>query len=201
MASMADTKNPLDRAVELFVYAPIGLAVAARDLVPTLVERGRRQVDPQVGMARTIGHFAVARGRSQAEKALEGAIDRARVQAEATLRQLGILPEESPASSVIPDHEPQSPTRPPQPHSQPPSPPVMAHDAAPGPSATSPPGTEQPQPSAIDLSIPDYDSLSASQVLPRLSSLSTSELAAVRTYEEAHRGRKTILHRIAQLQA
>ncbi len=201
MASMADTKNPLDRAVELFVYAPIGLAVAARDLVPTLVERGRRQVDPQVGMARTIGHFAVARGRSQAEKALEGAIDRARVQAEATLRQLGILPEESPASSVIPDHEPQSSARRPPPHSQPPSPPVMPHDAAPGPSAAPPAGTEHPQPSAIDLSIPDYDSLSASQVLPRLSSLSTSELAAVRTYEEAHRGRKTILHRIAQLQA
>ncbi|HSH23144.1 MAG TPA: hypothetical protein VK975_03695, partial [Acidimicrobiales bacterium] len=67
-----------------------------------------------------------------------------------------------------------------------------------------PPPAPAPQPdhrpSAIDLSIPDYDSLSASQVVPRLSSLTTSELAAVRAYEEAHRGRQTILHRIAQLQ-
>ena len=49
------------------------------------------------------------------------------------------------------------------------------------------------------LAIPDYESLSASQVVPRLSSLSPEELAAVGTYEEAHRGRKTILNKIAQL--
>ena len=187
---MAPTKTPLDHAVELFVYAPIGLAAAARDLVPSLVERGRRQLDPQVGMARTIGHFAVARGRSQAEKVLEEAVDRARSQAEATLRQLGILPDDQHPSPAVPGEEP------------PASPPA-------GPAMAEPPGAEPPtpapppagQPSAVDLSIPDYDSLSASQVVPRLSSLTTSELAAVRAYEEAHRGRKTILHRIAQLQA
>lgn len=190
---MAETKTPLDQAVELFVYAPIGLAVAARDLVPTLVERGRRQVDPQVEMARTIGQFAVARGRSQAEKALESALDRAWAQAEATLRQLGILPEASPATST-------RPATPDGPRVAPPPPPAPTAPSAPTRSAT----TASPaaaQPSPVDLSIPDYDSLSASQVLPRLSSLSISELAAVRAYEEAHRGRKTILHKIAQLEA
>jgi hypothetical protein len=36
-------------------------------------------------------------------------------------------------------------------------------------------------------------------VLPRLEALSVDELAAVQAYEAAHRGRKTILGRIAQV--
>ena len=40
---------------------------------------------------------------------------------------------------------------------------------------------------------PDYDSLSASQVVPRLDGLTADELEAVRRYEAAHRGRRTIL--------
>ena len=55
-------------------------------------------------------------------------------------------------------------------------------------------------PGAAELAITDYDSLSASQVVPRLEGLSDAELAAVRDYEAAHRGRKTILSKIAQLQ-
>ncbi|MCU1379982.1 MAG: hypothetical protein JWN29_2965 [Acidimicrobiales bacterium] len=66
---------------------------------------------------------------------------------------------------------------------------------APGPRpATSGPG-------GSDLAIPGYDSLSASQVLPRLEGLAADELEAVRAYEAAHRGRKTILGRVAQLQS
>jgi hypothetical protein len=64
---------------------------------------------------------------------------------------------------------------------------------APRRSATSGPG-------GAELAIPGYDSLSASQVLPRLVGLSAGELEAVRAYEAEHRGRRTILGRIAQLQ-
>ncbi len=53
---------------------------------------------------------------------------------------------------------------------------------------------------AAALAIPDYDSLSASQVVPRLAGLSAQELEAVRQYEAAHRARRTILGRVAQLQ-
>ena len=56
-------------------------------------------------------------------------------------------------------------------------------------------------PAVTILAIPDYDSLSASQVLPRLSGLAPSELEGVRAYETAHRGRKTILTRVTQLQS
>jgi len=51
-----------------------------------------------------------------------------------------------------------------------------------------------------DLAIPSYDSLAASQVVPRLDGLSSIELEAVRRYEEAHRGRRTVLGKIAILQ-
>ena len=50
------------------------------------------------------------------------------------------------------------------------------------------------------LAIPDYDSLAASQVVPRLAGLEPDELEAVRQYEAAHRARRTILSRVAQLQ-
>ena len=56
-------------------------------------------------------------------------------------------------------------------------------------------------PAASALAIPDYDSLSASQVVPRLEGLSGEELASVEAYEAEHRGRKTILNKIAQLQS
>ncbi len=52
----------------------------------------------------------------------------------------------------------------------------------------------------IELAIPEYDALAASQVVPRLAGLSANELEAVRVYETEHRGRRTILARIDQLQ-
>jgi len=54
-------------------------------------------------------------------------------------------------------------------------------------------------PSAEVLPIPDYDSLSASQVVTRLRGLSAGQLDAIRAYETATRGRKTILNRVQQL--
>jgi hypothetical protein len=52
-----------------------------------------------------------------------------------------------------------------------------------------------------ELAIPSYDTLAASQVISRLDGLNPVELELVRRHEIAHRGRKTILAKIAQLQA
>lgn len=54
---------------------------------------------------------------------------------------------------------------------------------------------------ATDLPIEGYDSLAASHVVQRLSSLDGFELEAIRQYEESNRTRRTILGKIAQLQA
>jgi hypothetical protein len=52
-----------------------------------------------------------------------------------------------------------------------------------------------------DLPIAGYDSLSASQVVGRLASLTVDELDAVESYEAAHRSRRTILAKVAQLRS
>jgi hypothetical protein len=54
-------------------------------------------------------------------------------------------------------------------------------------------------PSVSTLSIPGFDTLSASQVVQRLDGLNRSELVTVRTYEASNRGRRTILSRVDQL--
>ena len=64
--------------------------------------------------------------------------------------------------------------------------------------ARRPAGKAAPEPRP--LAIPGYDTLSASQVIPRLDALRPDELEAVRHHEAGHRARRTILSRIAQLQ-
>ena len=49
------------------------------------------------------------------------------------------------------------------------------------------------------LAIPDYDDLSASQVVDRLVGLGATDLEAIRSHEVSHRGRATILGKIEQL--
>ncbi len=51
----------------------------------------------------------------------------------------------------------------------------------------------------VDRAIPDYDTLSASQVVRRLDSLDTLELGAVLRHELATRARLTIVRRTEQL--
>lgn len=53
--------------------------------------------------------------------------------------------------------------------------------------------------SAADLPIQEYDGLSASQVVSRLSGLTPEELRAIRSYEVGSRGRRTVLLAIDRL--
>jgi hypothetical protein len=78
--------------------------------------------------------------------------------------------------------------------------PAAPPQPAPAPAATAAPA-EAAGSSAADLPIEAYDSLAASQVVGRLASLTDAELDAVAAYEAAHRGRRTILGKIAQLQS
>jgi hypothetical protein len=55
------------------------------------------------------------------------------------------------------------------------------------------------KPAAADLPIREYDGLSASQVVSRLTGLTPGELRAVQAYEEASRGRRTVLLAIDRL--
>ncbi len=172
---MTDEKSPVEQALDVLLYAPVGLVFSARELLPKLAEKGRNQL----GMAKMIGQFAVQQGQSEAGKVL----GQASKQAMATLETLaGRPPASTPSSNGVAGNGSQ---------------PAATVDVEVVDTPTAP--TSGPE--AAALAIPDYDSLSASQVLPRLNGLSGDELEAVRAYEAAHRGRKTILNRAAQLQS
>lgn len=67
IAVMADSdRDALGQALDLFVYAPIGFVLEARELVPRLARRGRGQV----GLARVMGTLAVRQGRREVERVL-----------------------------------------------------------------------------------------------------------------------------------
>lgn len=73
--------------------------------------------------------------------------------------------------------------------------------ARPTPTAASPyrpvpKGSAASAESSADLPIPDYDELSALQVMDHLAGLNPAELAKVGAYERAGRGRRTILAKI-----
>jgi hypothetical protein len=64
---VTERKAPLDAALDLFVYLPVGLAVTAAEEIPKLAAKGRTRVNTQVKMARVVGEFAVGRARQQFE--------------------------------------------------------------------------------------------------------------------------------------
>ena len=73
---MADEKTPIDHALDVLVYAPFGLALSVRELLPQLAEKGKQQLTGQVTMAKMVGQFAVQQGQSEADKAFRKAPNR-----------------------------------------------------------------------------------------------------------------------------
>jgi hypothetical protein len=173
---MSEQENRVQRAVELIVFAPIGVALYMRDLAPSVIKmfvaRGRAEVDRRqeqvqqhVTSARSFGEVTVAFGLPM----LRNKITR----------------QSAPAAAPEPVEEP-----------------APAPTPAPVAVAPTPPPTITPiadAPPRGDLPIPGYDALSASQVVERLNGLAPPELDAVHAYEAAHRQRRTILGKIEQL--
>jgi hypothetical protein len=208
------SQSPLDAALDLLVYVPVGLLVTAAEEVPRLAAKGRARIGGQVGMARVVGQFAVAQGRKELSKRLSapagGGPAAGWVPGRDDGRESGFAPGE-PVADDAAEGVASGPVADPQADPVRPIPgadggrqgPSSASGAYPGrgdgpPGAPRAPGVPPSRPSA--LAIPGYDSLAASQVVPRLAGLSPEELAAVGAYETAHRARRTILTRIRQLQ-
>ena len=174
-------KTPIEQAVEhafdLFVYAPIGILFEGASLLPDLIAKGKSHVST----ARFMGKFAV----EQATKGASTATSKAQDRAAGVISFLG--------DSIAPlqpdtDTEAERPSAPRTPK------------ASTAKATTTAPKAVNSTISAASLAIPDYDGLSASQVVNRLAGLAPAELENVQLYEAAHRGRKTILSKVAQLQ-
>jgi hypothetical protein len=171
---VSDERNHFEHAVDVAVFAPIGFVLEAKRMLPSFVERGREQVN----MAKVVGQFVVSHGQNTATAKLA----KAQAQAEGLLTEFGIR-------SAAPSPAPTSP--------------APSRAADPAPEAGSTPLAAVPPVRSSEvagtLPIADYDSLAASQVIPRLAGLSPSELQAVHDYEVSHRGRKTVLGKVTQL--
>jgi len=204
---VSDEKTPLEQALDLLVYAPFGLFITVTEEMPKLVDKGRQRLTSQLTMARMMGEMAAPQLQAEAEKMVKGLVDR-------FAPPVGPPRRQAPRPSA--DASPPPPSGSPAGASSRPAP--APTDAAPSAAGTGPGAdpvrlsagadaapARPPAPpagaAAAHLSIPGYDALSAMQVVQRLAGLDPQELEAVRSYEAAHRGRKTILSKAEQLLA
>jgi hypothetical protein len=193
-----DGQKAAERAVDLLVYAPVGIALYLRDTVPMFVNlfvsRGRaevsqrrQQAEGQVSQAKALGEYALEFGGPMLREQVEKGIAAARKGAEAVIGGIGEEPGPSPQPPAsTPTNSKSTETKP------------KKAKAAPAAEHTDD-SREEAKLSANTLGIQDYDELSASQVVERLDGLQATELDAVRAYETAHRARRTILFKIEQL--
>ncbi|MGZ8734605.1 MAG: hypothetical protein ACXW1M_05415 [Acidimicrobiia bacterium] len=193
----------MERALEVVVYAPLGVALFARDALPGIagmfVARGRSAIDQrrkhvaqQVTQAKTIGRFAVRFGGPEVKRRVEGGVATALATAETTIGSLAGARDPGPASEPVPAAPTENQTAMG-------SPVTNGHRPARSTTPAAPAKPKAPSPPVSALPIPDYDELSASQVVGRLEGLVDADLEIVRAYESAHRNRRTILGKIAQL--
>jgi len=186
-------RNPVDQVLDLVVFAPLGFLTESRTLLPQLAETGRQQLNQRVQLARLIGQFAVQQGQRQAVKVI------------------GNLRSNGPGEA---ESEPAPPSGPAEPaHGSIADGADTAAGVADAPAVSEPAALIESDatadaivaagrtPEEGELAIPSYNSLAASQVVSRLEGLTPAELEAVRRYEEAHRGRRTVLGKIALLQS
>jgi hypothetical protein len=193
------------RALDVLVFAPVGLAATAIDEFPTLVAKGRDRLSVPLRSAHAIGRLTVALGNKQLNKQWQ------RHATDLAGWARGGAPGPHPPAFGTPAGAP-SPSAPATTAAASTSGHLAASSAPPRPGARAPgarsdgavpsrrasPGEGSRRP-VVDLAIPGYDTLPASQVVRRLDGLGPRELEAVYRYESQGRGRRTILHRINQI--
>jgi hypothetical protein len=171
-------RGPLQRTLEVCVFAPVGIAVTLAEELPEFVDKGRQRVQLHMGNAMVVGRFVVTRGQrklsDRLDEVLHGMNDDLAGHAGSEREQQGAGGGDSDrdrSTSYRPESTIHSPA------------------ARPDPAAAA----------IVEGALADYDTLSASQVVRRLASLGPDELHAVQRYEASTRNRRTILNRASQL--
>jgi hypothetical protein len=181
------SQDPVARALDLFVYAPIGFAVTVAYRVPKLVADARSQLAQTEKRLAGIGHMAVTFGQFQVKREVDSRLAEARRRAEQATGSVPGLARKDDREDTLPAPNGDA---------------VTGFFSSPAPDDAEPTGPSPARLAAAEaLPIPAYDGLSASQVVQRLTGLGPEELEAVRTYEESGRARKTVLTAIDRLRA
>jgi hypothetical protein len=205
--AVEEEPTPLQRVLDLLVFAPVGVALTVVEDLPGLIGKGRQRFETDVQNARVIGHFVVTHGqrevvervgkllhREAADSGGDGAndvendvanheTDRATTAAVTPLTGAAVAPPARPSST--PSARPSS-----TPSARPSSTP-----SAPNPK----PNADPADVAIVEGALAGYDTLSASQVVRRLESLGPDELEAIHRHEASHRNRRTILNRAHQI--
>ena len=176
-------RSPLEEALDLFLYAPIGMALTAAEELPEMIRKGREAVEGQMGTAKVIGQVAVNQSKVEINRIVAQWNDLG------TMLRSGVLGKPKPA-----------PRRPASATSAA-GPPVMPAAGTSAVAPPVPPTAKRMPPPPDNLGIAGYSSLSASQVVSRLAGLSAQQLEAVKEYEGSTRRRRTVLNRVEQLQS
>jgi hypothetical protein len=182
----ADTEpepSPVRRALDIFVFAPVGVALTVAEDLPALIVKGRQRFESDVRNARIVGQFVVSHGQrdvvGRVSKLLHGEPVPSAEQQAARPAAPAAAAAAEPASESPADAWP---TPAPWQEAAPPQPAADPADAV-----------------TVDAALAGYDTLSASQVVRRLESLEPDVLRAVQRHESSHRNRRTILNRAQQL--
>jgi hypothetical protein len=176
--------TPIRRVLDMFVFAPVGVALTMAEDLPGLASKGRDRVETEIRNARVVGEFVVTAGQQELGRRL------------GDLFHGGSTPEADPVDNPT-DNPGATPT-------DPGAAPTAAATPAPSPAPEPVPAATKPAPDPADgplveAALAGYDTLSASQVVRRLESLGPDELRAVHRHEASHRNRRTILNRTTQL--
>ncbi len=172
-------EKPLNECiVDLVVYVPAGIALSLAEELPKLAARGRDRLGVQVSSARAVGHFAVKVGANELKRRSAGLFGS---------RPSPVAMRTQPTGVAQREHRTGGAGR------------VSVATTGRATATGRPQAGNGHIPEVSTLSIPGFDSLSASQVVQRLDGLNRTELVSVRAYEASTRGRRTILNRVDQL--
>lgn len=96
-----DDRPLVEELLDLALYAPLGAALVAREELPRLVARGRRELEGRVVTARVVGKLAYGVARRQVEEALRSPTRRAGGPDETTpVREPDVAP---PSAEAVPE--------------------------------------------------------------------------------------------------
>jgi hypothetical protein len=189
-AAEPEESSPLRRALDLFVFAPVGVVLTVAEDLPSLIAKGRQRVETEIRNARVVGEFVVTQGQKDLTGRVGQLLNRQSGEPSATATGDGGAGDDGAKAAA--DSAAGTPGT------------NGTNSAPPATDATAPIAPTKPAPdpadgAAVEQALAGYDTLSASQVVRRLESLDPDDLRALYRHEASHRNRRTILNRTTQL--
>ena len=181
---MSTQRNPIDLALDVFVFAPLGATIEFWDKMPDRARLGRERLGSQAPAARMIGEFAVKAGRQKVEARVDELAAAGRRRAGAA--SPSTAPAEPIEAALVESALVET---------------ANVEDAHVDAGAVDAGAVDAGTAVAVELAIDDYDGLPAVQIIPMLATLSADERVAIRAHEVAGLGRRTILGKLDQLDA